>query len=964
MRFLQPLFCPAGQRSAVARAFSLSDDRIFTHISNRSAYAVLEHPNSKYRRLPRLPGILQRLTAYDYVLEHSSLRWYALTRAKLDLMKQLGVSRPDLPQRTYQSRYDETPATPDTQSVQYFVDHSPIGISPGWRVVFVFVAEPSRPRNLYRHIVGNYGSLFRVLRARGLRVSVVPLTTPGIVFPVSERSRLAALASPPTSLDRRRLFLHVEAQLLRRALRDKDLSIISTYGGADAVERHLAATRVKLVDLRGVGNVPTDVFFWSTDRLRTPQWARKLGAVGAPAPAGGALMMGFLDMSPWRRAFWSIPGDAFHRPAVAGAAGASRGAPVAGHRARAGARSLYPLGLGRPHRARRPVLLLVAGLRFGLQPVVPQPRRQAQPRQASAVAARGPRQGPGAGHRREAPSDRDARGSSSAVVRDAREGALHRTGHLRRDRHRQDVELHVSVRAPALQLAARRYGEARRRADSRGEGGLLLRGPEDDEGARPLWQMAYTNCVRWIIQSYRVFPDPWFTFHDIYNCMVDKKALLEQVNAATEHVYGKYVYVLQMSRADFNQHREDLLTLQLSPPGVDPDNPPEDEDIKTEPFKIAPPEANVTDKDTPAWSDLHERVGVLLGDRPFKELKRVLARLDLGYCCHEVQAPSQAELDLDKKITQWYSMNWLGLDEKLRSSIVEGLSVFLGVFVVPEVARVFCPPRPDSQTPEELKTMMPALADCIESGKILALNMPAGENPSLARAVGVILKGSWLGALLLRPKLMKEDEERLEEGQRARRGGSSPVTSVRPCSCATSTRCSRRAARRTRSGDEKAFALTRQSKCIPIVATQSIVSLKSVIGDGETWQSLLQTLRSRIFLSLADNFSLEMASKLLGQVTRTRASYSLSENTAQAGASVFTGRVGGGGKASAGVSKSFQEKREPLFHPRDLNLLGTSQAIAQIFDGRTMRDAHRVYLKPYYLDRDKPYWRQVEEGLL
>ena len=117
MRFLRPLFCPAGQRSAVARAFSLSDDRIFRHISNRSAYAVLEHPNSKYRRLPRLPGILQRLTAYDYVLEHSSLRWYALTRAKLDLMKRLGVSRPDLPQRTYQSRYDETPATPDTQSV-------------------------------------------------------------------------------------------------------------------------------------------------------------------------------------------------------------------------------------------------------------------------------------------------------------------------------------------------------------------------------------------------------------------------------------------------------------------------------------------------------------------------------------------------------------------------------------------------------------------------------------------------------------------------------------------------------------------------------------------------------------------------------------------------------------------------------------------------------------------------------
>ena len=278
VRFLQPLFCSAGQRSAVARAFSLSESRIFTHISNRSAYAVLDHPNTKYRRLPRLPGILQRLTAYDYVLEHSSLRWYALTRAKLDLMRQLGVARPDLPQRTYMSRYDPPSATPDAQSVQYFVDHFPIGISPGWRVVFVFIAEPSRPRNLYHHIVANYASLFRVLRARGLRVSIVPLTTPGCVFAPSERSRLQSLASPPTTVDRRRLFLHVEAQLLRRAIRENDLSIISTYGGRDGVDRHLDSTRDKLVDLRGVANVPTDVFFWSTDRLQTDRWSRIQGS--------------------------------------------------------------------------------------------------------------------------------------------------------------------------------------------------------------------------------------------------------------------------------------------------------------------------------------------------------------------------------------------------------------------------------------------------------------------------------------------------------------------------------------------------------------------------------------------------------------------------------------------------------------------------------------------------------------
>ena len=366
-------------------------------------------------------------------------------------------------------------------------------------------------------------------------------------------------------------------------------------------------------------------------------------------------------------------------------------------------------------------------------------------------------------------------------------------------------------------------------------------------GKDPFWQMAYTNCVRWIIQAYRVFPDPWFTFHDIYNCMVDKAALLELVNSATEHVYAKYVYVLQLSRADFNRHRADLLELQLWPVGVDPENPPEDDDVKTEPFTIAPPEDNVTDPDTPAWSDLHERVGVLLGDRPFKELKRVLSRHGVGYCCHEVQAPIQAELDLDKKITQWYSQGWLGLDEKLRSSIVEGLSVFLGVFVVPDVARVFCPPRPEEQTPEERESMMPALVDCIEGGKVIALNMPAGENPALARAVGVILKGSWLGALLLRPKEMKEDEKRLEAARES--GEEATPRYFRPAMfICDEYQMFATVGNKDAGGDEKAFALTRQSKCIPIVATQSIVSLKSVIGDGEAWQALLQTVSIIVLL--------------------------------------------------------------------------------------------------------------------
>ena len=55
-------------------------------------------------------------------------------------------------------------------------------------------------------------------------------------------------------------------------------------------------------------------------------------------------------------------------------------------------------------------------------------------------------------------------------------------------------------------------------------------------------------------------------------------------------------------------------------------------------------------------------------------------------------------------------------------------------------------------------------------------------------------------------------------------------------------------------GDEKFFSLSRQPKCIPIVATQSISSLKSAL-PGETWRTLLQTFRTKIFLALSDDFS-------------------------------------------------------------------------------------------------------------
>ena len=143
------------------------------------------------------------------------------------------------------------------------------------------------------------------------------------------------------------------------------------------------------------------------------------------------------------------------------------------------------------------------------------------------------------------------------------------------------------------------------------------------------------------------------------------------------------------------------------------------------------------------------------------------------------------------------------------------------------------------------------------------------------------------------------------------------------------------------SGDEKAFALTRQCRVIPIVATQSISSLRSVLGSSEAWRTLLQTLRTRIFLSLSDEASSEIASKLCGQVRKIKATYAINESSRQSGINFLSAQAGGG-RGSVGASKSFTDHREAVFQPRDFALLGNCQAICLPYDGVQSLPPRRV----------------------
>ena len=526
------------------------------------------------------------------------------------------------------------------------------------------------------------------------------------------------------------------------------------------------------------------------------------------------------------------------------------------------------------------------------------------------------------------------------------------------------------------------------------------------KGKEPFWQQAYTNLVRWIIELHRVFPERWVTLQQVYRCAIDPELfaakieaaekLSDDLNTGTVFVSSDLVGSNKMALAEWVWERAG--------------NPKEQQAVYS------------------------------------RALKEKLDKLKITYEIVWEPGPGEDTRQRVEAVKRWFVHDWQTLDNKIKSSIVEGVSVFLAMFDMPDVAKVFCPAaphitddpqaiilqaqikrlkaekdaaadkagaakpdadeagaenagakkpqaaeirytcegvtkkaqkpktakkpepvkaawvvteaEPDDKTPDPaaesdqaegtapISRHLPPIYELIEQGKVLALNMPAGINPALARAVGVMLKNAWLQALLMRPAKMKAN----------------PGSYFRPAVfICDEYQAFASVGEDDPSGDEKSFALTRQCRCIPIVATQSISSLRAVLGSSEAWRSLLQTLRTRIFLSLSDDASAKIASELCGQVAKIKESYTISETSKRSEVSPLSGRAGGGG-GSMGATKSFREQREAVFHPRDFALLSNCQAICLPYDGAQSLEPRRVYLKPHYLPAEHSYWRAKEAG--
>ncbi|HWW82256.1 MAG TPA: type IV secretion system DNA-binding domain-containing protein [Vicinamibacterales bacterium] len=431
------------------------------------------------------------------------------------------------------------------------------------------------------------------------------------------------------------------------------------------------------------------------------------------------------------------------------------------------------------------------------------------------------------------------------------------------------------------------------------------------KGKEPFWQQAYTNLIKFIILLHKVVDD-YVTLFEVYVCAINPDQLARKI-AEGERRCAVHETVLV-----------DIETYHAHAP------------LAAFPFEM---DAGVGRLRAPVSSPLQDCLAT----------HAISHQIDRPDPTDPREADRRAQFEAVKR---WFDHDWRRIEPKLRTSIVEGISVFLSLFDDnPAMKRVFCPPKacydPVANADGHLGRPLPPFAALIEQGVVCALNFPVAANPALAKIIGTLMKQDFQRAVLSRIPAMAREPERhwrevvflCDEYHAFATVGEDDPT-----------------------GDEKFFSLSRQAKCIAIVATQSVSSLRSAL-PGESWRTLLQTFRTKIFLALSDDFSARVASDLCGKDERLTPQYHLAESGQDARISVLTGRAAAH-RSTISTSKTYSIHREFVFEAKVFGELKNAQAIVLAYDGLNPKAPTYCYLKPSYLDPTLSYFEQLRRGQL
>ena len=288
--------------------------------------------------------------------------------------------------------------------------------------------------------------------------------------------------------------------------------------------------------------------------------------------------------------------------------------------------------------------------------------------------------------------------------------------------------------------------------------------------------------------------------------------------------------------------------------------------------------------------------------------------------------------DANKEMFNWHYSHFI-------REFASQADKFRAIYVseVTRITKYFADPAyRDLYSPAEQDIDFINFNDAIQQGKIVVLDANADIYGPLANALGIFLKLDFQRSMLARPVLNRQNPDYnftrpmllvIDEYQEFVSTGAS-------------------------GGDQQFFALSRESKAVPLVATQSRASLVQKIGEEKT-RVLLASLRTKVFLSLTDPLDCEYAAKSCGEDWDTVENISIGENVERAG-------LAGGGKllgqaSTVSESRSLNSQKINRFEPTEFRDLPTFTCIIAGFDGKQALPPQRVLLKPCFRPRTETY---------
>ena len=224
-------------------------------------------------------------------------------------------------------------------------------------------------------------------------------------------------------------------------------------------------------------------------------------------------------------------------------------------------------------------------------------------------------------------------------------------------------------------------------------------------------------------------------------------------------------------------------------------------------------------------------------------------------------------------------------------------------------------------SPDKNKLTFLGFEDVIKSGKIVVLNMNVSEYSLLSKIIATYLKLDFQTEIL----------SSLSNGTDRK----------------TAFICDEYDKYCTKT-DSDFFSLSRESKCINIVSTQSYSSLKSALKDEASVKVITQNLINKIWFRTDDIFTIEEAQKQLGKEEKKKFSKTVSESAKETNFSYITNTLN---SCNSNISESynsyFQSEYiyDTNFFTRELE---TFTALTFLSDGNKIFEPRKFQMLPYF----------------